>query len=433
MYGDHPDTPGVPREFPAEERSTLPSSTAGSGRRVPEGPLPVCDYTETDQGPCEEPATVRRYSGAAVAVAAAAGGVAGGVVVAAALVWALGLAPGGTPLVRFERPAGTAVPVSIETSGPVPSVVAVAAKVTPSVVNIIVERGRLDPFTGRTEFHEVGNGSGVVIREDGYVLTNNHVVEGADRVKVKIGVDDVDAEVVGRDPSTDLAVLKVERDDLLPAEFGESAKLQVGQPVVAVGSPFGLERSVTAGIISALGRSSFSEDAGGIATYTNLIQTDAAINPGNSGGALADEQGRVIGINTLIQARVAQSAGIGFAIPIDFARNVADQLIETGRATHPFMGVSTVSVDANLARQFGLPVTSGALVQLVTPGSPAEEGGIERGDIIVRIADRGIEGVEDVFGAVRAHAVGETVEVEVVRGERRRTLEVTLGSDAGGR
>ena len=424
-FGENAEAPSSPDTWPTAPPPDAP---------LPDAPLPLCDYTGVDDVPCEEPAKVRRFSGAAVIAAAGAGSIAGGVLVAAALVWTLGLVPGtDAPLSESEERApkrDTVQQVSIDASGPVSSVVAVAAKLTPSVVNVTVERRVVNGYTGETGFREAGNGSGVIIRADGYILTNNHVVEGADRVLVKIGVEDVVAEVVGADPSTDLAVIKVDRSGLTPAEFGDSTNLQVGEPVVAVGSPFGLERSVTSGIVSALGRSNFSAESGSIATYTNLIQTDAAINPGNSGGALADEEGRVIGINTLIEATVGQSAGIGFAIPIDFARTVADQLISTGRATHPFMGVSSASVDRAIAQQYDLPVESGALVQVVQPLSPAEKAGIRRGDIIVRIEDTEITGAEDVFVNVRAHKVGDTISVEVVRGEERKTFQITLASDA---
>ena len=219
--------------------------------------------------------------------------------------------------------------------------------------------------------------------------------------------------------------------------MGSSADLRVGQFVVAVGSPFGLEKTVTAGIISALQRTGLANGASDLAAYTNLIQTDAAINPGNSGGALVDEEGRLIGINTLIQSPsgsvgAPQSAGIGFAIPIDFAMDVGAQLIENGEAEHTYMGVSTTTIDENLAEQYGLDVSRGALVGFVEPGSPADEAGIERGDIIVQIDGNDIEGGDDVFGAVRARRIGDSLTVVVVRGSAERDLDVVLGSDAAG-
>lgn len=357
-----------------------------------------------------------------------------GAALAAALLFAFVVpAQRSTGVGQPQTPASRQAPVSIEVTGDVGFAEAVAAKATPSVVFVQIEQLRFDPFTGRTVARAVGNGSGVIIRPDGYILTNNHVVAGADRLVVTVGAEDVTATVVGTDPSTDLAVVKVDRTGLPAAEIGSSANLRVGQPVVAIGAPWGLEKTVTAGIISALGRSSVAESASGLTAYTSLIQTDAAINPGNSGGALCDARGRVIGINTLIQSTSGAFAGIGFAIPIDFAMGVADEIIETGRATHPFLGVATATIDEATAERFGLPVSAGAYVQNVVSGSPAEAAGIRAGDIIVRIGKDEIASVEDVFAAVRSHKVGEKVEVEVVRGSKRLTLTATLAADTGRR
>ena len=350
---------------------------------------------------------------------------AGIVMAAAMLVWGV---PGSEQPQRESADAE----VIIRTTDEIGFAEAVAEKVTPSVVNIGVEAVARDPFTGRLVTQVVGNGSGVIIRSDGYILTNDHVIADAETLIVSVGVEELPATVVGRDPSSDLAVIKVERTGLPAIEFGSSDELRVGQPVVAIGSPFGLDQSVTTGIVSALGRSSLAERAGAAVTaYTSLIQTDAAINPGNSGGALTDAQGRLIGINTLIQTGgTAQSAGVGFAIPVDYARQIADDLIATGEAIHPFLGVSTMTISPAIAGRFDLSVDSGALVDNVSPGSPAEQAGIEAGDIIVRIGDIRVEGVEDVFAAVRSHEIGDVVAVEIVRGEERVTLRATLGSDA---
>jgi len=403
-----------------------------------EGPLPVCDYTgdgDADE-PCEEPAVQRRWSSAAVVSAASIGAVVGGVFVAVAVIWSLGLLPGSEPIraISDATPASTveSQPITINTGNNMAEVSeAVAAKVVPSVVNVTIRERGLDPFTGQTFARELGNGTGVIIRPDGYILTNNHVVDGADDIIVTVGVKDVPATIVGTDPSSDLAVLKIEGTGFPAITTGTSSDLRVGQYVMAVGSPFGLEKTVTVGIISALNRSSLVNDGQtDLTTYTNLIQTDAAINPGNSGGALVNSTGELVGINTLIQSTTGTSAGVGFAIPVDFAMDIADQLITTGRATHPYIGVSTETVDANIAAEFGLPVSAGALVRFVEPGSPAETAGLQRGDIIVLIGGREITGVEDVFAAIREHKVGEAVPVEVVRSDTRRTFDVTLGSDA---
>ncbi len=383
-------------------------------------PLPVCEYTGDDDEPCEDPAVERRWSSAAVVTAATLGAIVGGVFVSALIMWAIGLIPGTRPL-RAEqvRPTSQASSPSI-TINPGNSMAevseAVAAKVVPAVVNVTVLQQGVDPFTGQTVSQDAGNGSGVIVRKDGYILTNYHVIEGADAIVVTVGVDDKPAKVVGVDRSSDLAVLKIEGDGYPAIEAGSSKDARVGQYVMAVGSPFGLEKTVTVGIISALNRSSQSAaGANDLTTYTNLIQTDAAINPGNSGGALVDSRGRLLGINTLIQSPsgsvgAPQSAGIGFAIPVDFAVDIARQLIESGKATHPYIGVSSATVDQSVAEQFGLPVESGALVRFVQPGSPAEIAGVQRGDIIISIAGKEITGVEDVFAAVRDHKIGETVE-----------------------
>jgi putative serine protease PepD len=413
---------------------TLPASPEPDYFTI-EGPLPVCEYTgEPGEEPCEEPAVVKRWSSAAVVIASGVGAVVGGVLVAAGIMWALGFVPGVRPLSQEEPAPTRPSDQQISVGADVNAAVAVAAKVTPSVVNVSVEQQFRNVFTDSVEWREVGNGSGVIIRDDGYILTNYHVIENADRIVVTVGVQDVEAEVAGIDPSTDLALLKVAGSDHPAIELGSSADLEVGQFVVAVGSPFGLEKTVTAGIISALQRTPEGEGLG-IARYTNLIQADAAINPGNSGGALVDAAGRLIGINTLIQSPAGavgtpQSAGIGFAIPVDFARTVADQLIETGTAVHPYMGVQSVTIDENLAAQFDLPARAGALVQFVEPGSPADVAGLQRGDIIVVADGRDITGAEDLIAVVRSSSVGDTLEVTLIRADTERDLSVTLGSDA---
>ena len=304
------------------------------------------------------------------------------------------------------------------------------------MVSVTLQQAVVD-YAGNQTFRQSGTGSGVLIRSDGHILTNNHVVEGADRIVVTVGIEDKVATVVGTDPSTDLAVLKIDGGPYPAAELGASKDLQVGQFVMAVGSPFGLDKTVTSGIVSALQRSEQAQGqtANDITTYTNLIQTDAAINPGNSGGALVDEQGRLIGINSSIFSPsggvgAAQSAGIGFAIPIDFAMDIASQLISGGKATHPYVGISTATVDQNVAAAYGLPVESGALVRFVSPEGPADTAGITRGDIIVKIGETKVTGVVDVLAAIRDHKVGDVVPFEVVRGDQTLSLSVTVGSDA---
>ncbi len=376
--------------------------------------------------------TARPRLGATVA-AALGGGLVAAALTTGAFVWRYGLPADDSAATRgamTEPRATTTIEISDEAVG---FAEAVAIKVTPSVVSIGVQQTAFDPFTRRTVTQTVGNGSGVIIRSDGYILTNDHVIAGADGITVNIGVEELPATVVGRDPSSDLAVIRVERTGLPEMEIGSSAELVVGQPVVAIGSPFGLAQSVTTGIVSALGRTSFAESAGSrLTAYTSLIQTDAAINPGNSGGALTDARGRLIGINTLIQTGseyVAQSAGVGFAIPVDYASAIADELIRTGRASHPYMGVSTLTMSPVIAARYGLPVEAGAIVESVAAGSPAEAAGVERGDIIVEIAGIPVRSVEDVFAAIRGQSIGDTVRVRLYRGDVERALDLTLGSD----
>lgn len=300
-------------------------------------------------------------------------------------------------------------------------IVAVAQKVTPSVVNISTEAQSMDFFGGQRQVQ--GTGSGVILTSDGYILTNDHLVSGTDRIFVTIGSQpNVTAKVVGEDPESDLAVIKVDRSGLVPAEFGDSDKLKVGETVVAIGSPFGLEHSVTAGIISALHRAEIT----GQVAYADLIQTDAAINPGNSGGALVNMRGQVIGINTLIQAQVQQSAGVGFAIPSDFAKKAADQLIKTGKVQHPYLGIRSTSLTGQAAQERDVPISEGALIVGVESGQPAEKAGVRPGDVLVELGGREIRSVEDIFAALREHSVGETIEVVVYRGSRRMGFKVKL-------
>ena len=302
------------------------------------------------------------------------------------------------------------------------SVASIAREVVPAVVSIRVSGGAGG-----------GTGSGVIIRADGYVVTNNHVVEDANDIEVTLA-DGTTAEatVVGTDRDTDLAVVKIRASGLPVAKLGRSNNLQVGDPVVAIGSPLGLSGTVTTGIISALNRSLDVPGQGGGVLLVNAIQTDAAINPGNSGGALVDRAGRVIGINSAIASLnglfggSAGSIGLGFAIPIDEARAVAEEIIRTGRATHPFLGISGNDITPQTAQQFGLGTAEGALIAQVTAGGPAARAGLRARDIIVRLGDTKITGMGDLIGAIRTHRVGDRVEVAYVRDGEQRTVTVTL-------
>ncbi|MHB1450469.1 MAG: S1C family serine protease [Coriobacteriia bacterium] len=395
---------------------------------------------DTPPAPQSEPPTSPRERGGRSCLGVIAAGILGGLLGAAAtgaLIWTLwGGVPASEPTTgqTAGQPTDECECYNIQLAEEDPTFAeAVALKAMPSVVSIAVEQAGVNPFTGRTETQVVGNGSGVIIRESGYILTNDHVIAGADGITVTMGVESVPATLVGRDPSSDLAVLKVDRTGLPAIELGSSAELRVGQPVVAIGSPFGLDQSVTTGIVSALGRTSFMESAEALLTaYTSLIQTDAAINPGNSGGALTDAAGRLVGINTLIQTGsggAAQSAGVGFAIPVDYAIAIADDLIEFGRADHPYLGISSMTINSRVAELYELPVEAGALIDTVSAGSPAEAAGIEPGDIVTSIGGTPVASVEDVFLAIRSHRVGDRVAVKIVRGDETLTLEATLGSD----
>lgn len=245
------------------------------------------------------------------------------------------------------------------------------------------------------------------------------------------------ATVVGTDESSDLAVLKIDASGLTAIEIGSSSDLTVGEWVMAVGSPFGLEQSVSTGIVSATSRttsalnsSSSSSSSSTSAVYTNMIQTDAAINPGNSGGALVDKDGKLIGVNTLIASSSGSSSGVGFAIPVDYAMNIAQQIIDGKTPSHAQLGVSGTTVNSQIAQRYNLSVSSGAYVTSVSAGSSAANAGIQEGDIITKCGDATISSSTDLVLAVRSHNVGDTVSVTYNRDGQESTVSVTLGSDS---
>ncbi|MBJ7453246.1 MAG: trypsin-like peptidase domain-containing protein [Blastococcus sp.] len=305
---------------------------------------------------------------------------------------------------------------------------AAAAKAAPSVVTVYV-----------TSQSSAGSGSGVVLTEDGFVLTNNHVVagEGGDDGTVQVRTADgtlYDAEVVGTDPSADIAVVKLEdASGLTPATFADSDDVQVGDVAVAIGAPLGLSNTVTDGIISATGRAVQTGSSQDDATVIDALQTDAAINPGNSGGALVNGAGEVIGINTAIATVAsggvggdAQSGniGVGFAIPSNTAKRIGDEIRETGKASRAFLGVSSRTAAAGRNTEVG----NGAEVVSVESDSAAEDAGLEAGDVVVAVGDRPITSSTELTAAVRSEAPGATVELTVRRDGDERTVEVTLGS-----
>ena len=265
-------------------------------------------------------------------------------------------------------------------------------------------------------------GSGFIISPDGYVLTNNHVVGDSDRVIVKL-LDgrEFTADIVGTDPPTDVAVIKIKAENLPVLSLGDSDMIEVGEWVLALGNPFGLSHTLTAGIVSAKGRSSV-----GITDYEDYIQTDAAINPGNSGGPLIDLQGKVVGINTAIYSRSGGYMGIGFAIPVNMARNIYTQLIEHGNVTRGYLGVTIQDLTAELAKSFGLKDTKGVLVSQVMPDTPAEKAGMKQGDVIASINGKPVETAAALRNEVAMKAPGTAVKVGVIRDGKEKTLSVKV-------
>ena len=313
----------------------------------------------------------------------------------------------------------------------------VAAKTLPSVVNIDVFASTSGGFLGDSAMdgsdgalEEFGLGSGVVISEDGYILTNYHVVEGGAEYLVRFDPStQYKARVVGSDPSSDLAVLKIDATGLVPMEIGDSSAVKVGEWVMALGSPYGLEKSVSTGIVSALFRSTTMESTTGVNFYANMIQTDAAINPGNSGGALVNSRGQLIGINTLISSTSGASSGVGFAIPSNYAMNIAQQIMDGKEVEHAYLGVQLRSVDAGNAASLNSNVDAGAYIGVVMEGSPAQKAGLQVGDIITKLDNIPISSAAELVINIRGHLVGDKVKIEYQRDGKTQTVEVTLGSD----
>jgi serine protease Do len=322
----------------------------------------------------------------------------------------------------------------------------IAETVKPSVVNISTERtvkggGRVfehffgNPFGNDKNFEDMfppffrnnpapdfkqqSLGSGFVIDQKGYIVTNNHVVEDADKIKVKLaGGQEYDAQVVGRDPNTDLALIKISgAKNLTPLPLGDSDQLKVGSWVTAIGSPFGLEQTVTAGIVSAKGRTI------GSGPYDDFIQTDASINPGNSGGPLVNMEGQVIGINTAI---IARGQGIGFAIPINMARGIIDQLMESGEVTRGWMGVGIQELTPELAEYYGIQEPKGVIVTQVYKGDPADLGGIQPNDLIVSIDGKPVSTPKELSMQIANSPVGKQTKIELFRNGKKKTVHVTL-------
>lgn len=274
------------------------------------------------------------------------------------------------------------------------------------------------------EFKQQGQGSGFIISKDGFILTNNHVVEGADTIKVTLSDDrDFDAKVIGTDPQTDVALLKIEDPKNLPVlPLGDSSNLEAGEWVIAIGNPFGLSQTVTVGVVSATGRSSV-----GINEYENFIQTDAAINPGNSGGPLINGRGEVVGINTALFSRTGGYMGIGFAIPINMVKSIEDQLQKEGKVTRGWLGVVIQNVDKDLAESFGLKQVGGILISEVQKESPASAAGLQQGDVILRLDGVELHDVSDLRNRVALLQPGSKAMVEIMRNGREKKIQISIG------
>lgn len=369
--------------------------------------------------------------------------------------WTAGTGSGGSTVV-----VGSQNPSTIQASDDSATLAeTVAAKALPSVASIYVYTQAI-PYYGsygsgpqgssEGNLTESSLGSGIVLSSDGYILTNYHVIEGSAALKVNIEGVEYDAQIVGTDESSDLAVIKASgASGLTAADIGDSDSLTVGEWVMSIGSPFGLEQSVATGVVSATSRSRIVESTsddnaygygygngnGGANSqssttiYPNMIQTDAAINPGNSGGALVDADGKVIGVNTLITSYSGNYSGVGFAIPINYAVNIAEQIIAGKTPTHAKLGVSLSTVNSAIASRYGLSTDSGAYVASVVPGSGADSAGVKEGDIVVAVNGEAVTSASDLMLDVREHNPGDTVTITVNRNGESIDLKVTLGSD----
>ncbi|WP_440107468.1 trypsin-like peptidase domain-containing protein [Acidovorax sp. BL-A-41-H1] len=308
-----------------------------------------------------------------------------------------------------------------------------ARKAAPAVVSINTSKAVRHPRSNDPWFQfffgdqgsqaQAGLGSGVIVSPDGYILTNNHVVEGADEIEVTLNDSRrARAKVIGTDPDTDLAILRIELDKLPVIVLGNSDALAVGDQVLAIGNPFGVGQTVTSGIVSALGRTQL-----GINTFENFIQTDAAINPGNSGGALVDVNGNLMGINTAIYSRSGGSMGIGFAIPVSTARLVLDGIVKDGQVTRGWIGVEPNELSPELAETFGVKATEGVIITGVLQDGPAAQAGMRPGDVIVRVDGKNVANVSELLTAVAALKPGETSPFVVQRGDKMVELNISPG------
>ena len=343
-------------------------------------------------------------------------------------------------VVEVRETAAPATPASVQPALASPgfSFSEAARKAVPSVVNISATRQvrRRNPLLDDPAFQrffgerfnlppetQLSLGSGVIVSREGYILTNEHVVEGVSDIQVTLSDGrSLVGKIVGSDPDTDLAVVRVSASGLTPITFGSSESAKVGDIVLAIGDPFSVGQTVTMGIVSAVGR-----EIGSANPFGSFIQTDAAINPGNSGGALVDSNGNLIGINTLIFSRSGGYQGIGFAIPVSLAKKVMEQIIETGSVTRGWFGVEVAPVSSELAESLGLTQKQGAIVGAIERGSPAEKSGMKLGDVIVAVNGKATPDVTSALNAIAEVPPGQTIPVKVVRRNQELTLEVVVG------
>ena len=341
-------------------------------------------------------------------------------------------------LLAVAAPGYTALPV-VADGEPVPSLAPLVERVSPAVVNIRVSQTvesrspfgneELRRFFGFPDMpggsREVASaGSGVIIdAERGYILTNHHVVENADEIQISlIGGDILDADVIGSDAATDIAVLKVEAANLIDMPIGDSEAVRVGDFVLAIGNPFGLGHTVTSGIVSALGRTGISRNG-----YEDFIQTDASINPGNSGGALVNMRGELVGINSAIISRTGGNVGIGFAVPTEIASSIMRQILDFGEVRRGLLGVTIQAIDAEVAEALNASVDRGALITEIVPGSAADESGLQVDDIIVGVDDEKITNAAELRNTIGLRGSGEEVTIEYIRDGKSRKTTAELG------
>ena len=334
--------------------------------------------------------------------------------------------------------ANAAVPAAVDGEA-FPSLAPLVERVSPAVVNIrvsqtVTQRSPVGdeafrrffgiPDSGGGQREVASAGSGVIVdAERGYILTNHHVVADADEIQVSLMDGEIlDAEIVGSDEATDIALIKVEGDGLVEMPIGDSEIIRVGDFVLAIGNPFGLGHTVTSGIVSALGRTGINRSG-----YEDFIQTDASINPGNSGGALVNMRGELVGINSAIISRSGGNVGIGFAVPTEIASSVMRQILDFGEVRRGLLGVSIQTIDSEIAKALEIDVDSGALISLIEPGSAAEDAGLRVDDIIVSVNDEKISGASELRNTIGLMGSGEKIDIEYIRGDETLSTVATLG------